>query len=507
MTRDAALAALLLAFVASACSRAAEPPNVLVITIDTLRADRLSAATGAVRVTTPRLDELAREGVLCTHASTPRAKTTPALASLMTGLEPHAHGVRDLMQPLALGHATLAERLRDAGWDTGAIVANYVLQARYSGLERGFAQWTEDLPDAQRVPPEDVPERRAASVTDGALRALGLAQGPAASAGPQERFTRDGKPWFLWLHYMDPHGSYAPPDEHRVFRSDAPELVPPASPRQFVAEYNAPPETRDAQGRIDAAKVKDLYDGEVRYVDAEIGRLLDALRAAGELDRTLLVVTSDHGESFGEHDYWFEHGRDAYEACLRVPLVVRFPANTTARPAGGRCAADIALADLAPTLLDALGLPPLHARRSGDPSRGVSRLPELLGVRPRPRPVLGEKLDRFNSPNTVQHKCVRIGDWKLVQRWALVAEPGGRQPAMHLLAEELYDLAADPREEADLRAAPPGTAPLTELRAVLATSIAADERFASVAGELERLRAELEARDPAAARVLQGLGY
>ena len=133
----AALAAIALF---AACSRAPSRPNVLLITIDTWRADRLSAATGSARVTTPRLDALAREGVLCTHASTPRAKTTPALASLMTGLAPHAHGVRDLMTPLALEHATLAERLRSAGWRTGAVVGNYVLQARFSGLERGFEQ-------------------------------------------------------------------------------------------------------------------------------------------------------------------------------------------------------------------------------------------------------------------------------------------------------------------------------------------------------------------------------
>ncbi|MBI5361594.1 MAG: sulfatase-like hydrolase/transferase, partial [Planctomycetes bacterium] len=161
MNGAACIGLAVVALVASACSRAPERPNVLLITIDTLRADRLSAATGSPRVTTPRLDALAKEGVLGTHVSTPRAKTTPALASLMTGLEPHAHGLRDLLQPLALEHATLAERLRDAGFDTGAIVANYVLQARFSGLERGFEQWTEDLPDAQRVPPDDVPERRA----------------------------------------------------------------------------------------------------------------------------------------------------------------------------------------------------------------------------------------------------------------------------------------------------------------------------------------------------------
>lgn len=514
--RTAAWIAGVVLIVLAACSRAPERPNVLLITVDTLRADRLSAATGSPRVTTPRLDALAAEGVLCTHASTPRAKTTPALASLMTGLAPHAHGVRDLMTPLALEHATLAERLRAAGWRTGAIVANYVLRARFSGLERGFEQWTEDLPDTQGVPPEDVPQRTARSVTDGALTALGLAP-HSGSAGPNTPFAREGEPWFLWLHYMDPHGAYEPPQEHRVFHADAPQPIAP-SDRVHVADYNVPNDARLADGRVDAARVVDLYDGEVHYVDAEIGRLLDALRARGLLANTLVVVTADHGESLGEHDDWFEHGRDACEGCVRIPLVVRFPdsAPPERRRAGARCDADVALTDVGATILDALGLPADlgagHAtapRSRADPrsiGRARSRLDALLGrARPAEHPVFGERVDRADAAGVVQHKTVRLGRYKLVHRYATPARADG---APELLSEALHDVDRDPREEHDLlRDGGADEAPVAELRALLCAFTAADARFAALAEELARERKRLEANDPEALRILKGLGY
>src|SRR5262249_30899995 len=161
-----------------------------------------------------------------------------------------------------------AEKLREAGYATAAIVGNYVLKDRFSGLARGFDSWCEDLPDAEGVPPDSVPQRRARSMTDGALAALEI-------AAPKE------KPWFLWLHYMDPHGPYDPPPEHRIFRRETPDPIPDDPGRkpgelhaQQVAEYNVPPGCSTADGRVDAALVRDLYDGEVHYADAEIGRLI-----------------------------------------------------------------------------------------------------------------------------------------------------------------------------------------------------------------------------------------
>jgi arylsulfatase A-like enzyme len=475
----------------SSCGREPERPNVLLITIDTLRADRLSAA-GYPRETTPNLDRLAAEGLRFTHAQTPRAKTTPAIASMMTGLYPHDHGSRELLMPLDGRLPLLAERLRAGGWSTGAIIGNYVLLDRYSGLSRGFDLWIEDLPDRQGVPPDEVPQRRARSMTEAALPLL----------------EREGKPWFLWLHYMDPHGLYDPPEEHRVFRSESPDPIPddpgtvPGEIQRFtVAEYNVPPGCRMDDGRVDAARVRDLYDGEVHYVDAEIGRLLEELRRTGTLEKTLVVVSADHGESLGEHRYWFEHGRDAYEATARVPLVVRWPSILPDRPAPGVRNGDISLVDLAPTLLDLLDLPPL-VTPSGTSVRGESRRDLIERDSPRLHPVFVEKVDRADRPGAVQSKAVRIGDWKLIRRYALLPDA-----PLVVLSEELYDLAQDPDETQNLFAAPPPDAPLTRLQAELLRFSSSDVKFPDLARLLQSQRARLEKEDREALRVIQALGY
>jgi len=500
------------AFLAT-CSRPPPRPNVLVITIDTWRADRLSCA-GFPRVVTPNLDRLASEGLRFTHVSVPRAKTTPAIASLFTGLYPHEHGARDLLMPLASTHPLLTERLRDAGWRTGAIVGNFVLRDDFSGLARGFDSWTEDLPDALGVPPENVPQRAARSLTDGALAALGL-EPHAGGAGPKEAFTRPDAPWFLWLHYMDPHGIYAAPLEHRVYQRAEPEWIPPAPAlrpdglnRRWIAEYNVPADARAPDGRIDAARVRDHYDAEVRYADAEIGRVLDALRASGELERTIVVVTSDHGESLGEQDYWFEHGRNVSEATVRIPLLVRWPKEIPGGFATGVRDVDTSLCDVAPTLLDLLGLPPL-AEANG--ARGISLARVWRDGAGLQRPIFAEKVDRDEEEGAIQSKSVRIGDWKWIRRFthARAASSGTGTGTARLvtLSDELYDLAADPDEATNLAANPPSRAPVDRLVAELVRFTALDERFPELGAILREHRGALEGGDAETIRILKALGY
>jgi len=463
--------------------------HVLLITVDTLRADRVTAEV------MPFLHGLAqREGLLVTHAQTPRAKTTPAMASLMTGLYPHEHGVRDLMQPLGLEHATLAERLRDAGWRTEAVIGNFVLRERYAGLARGFGAWSEELPDTSGVPPEDVPQRRARSLTDAGLAATSAAE----------------RPWFVWLHYMDPHGIYDAPAEFRRAPAGAPQPLvvrDPAHPRRHVAEYNVPDEARLADGRIDTAQVAALYDAEARYVDRELERLVGPLVARGD---TLVVISADHGESLGEHDYWFEHGRDVYEACNRVPLLIVFPTAERAGTRGRRVDADVSLCDLAPTILEYLRLAPLASPPPGSPGspgagdavRGRSRLAALLGSDERRAAVFCEKVERTAQDRVLQLKAVRLGDWKLVRRYTQLVGPGKHE--LVALGDELYDLASDPREERDLAGSAPAGAPLERLRAELARFIAADTALGEHAADLARRHAALDAE---ARRILGGLGY
>lgn len=496
--RRTLLAAALLLTACGASTPDPAPParaNLLLITIDTLRPDHL-ACYGYERDTSPNLDRLAAEGWRFTHAQSPRAKTTPAIATLLSGLYPHEHGVRDLSGPLTRPVPLLQERLAQAGYRTAGLVSNFVLTAERAGLARGFEHWDDRLPDTRGVPPHAAPQRVATSVTDGALELV---------------HADDPRPWFVWLHYMDPHGAYAAPAEHRLFAGSAPRLLPPEAElpessihRYRVADYNVPADARGPDGRVDVAAVVAEYDAEIHFVDAQIGRLLDDLRGAGQLDQTLVVVTSDHGESLGEHRYWFEHGAYAYETTCRVPLIVRPPASLGSSPAVR--SGDVSLADLAPTLLDLLGLPVADA--GTEAHRGRSLRAHFTGTEATSRPVFSEKVERAELDGAIQAKAVRLGDWKLVRRYAhrpSRTEPGGRQ--LVALSDELFDLRADPGEAHDLSANPPPAAPVAELRAALLEFAAADSEFAELAEILQRRREALEREDGAALDVLRALGY
>ncbi len=502
------------------CSEKPQPAraNVLLITIDTLRRDHVSSY-GYRRETTPNLDRLAAEGLIFDNASTPRAKTSPALASLFTGSYPHEHGVRELLQPLDPEVPVLAQALRRAGYQCAAIVGNYVLQERHCGFARGFEHYIESLPALQGVPPNDVPQRTAASMTRAAQVALGLERAPEKDTGgaafePASQLLDRERPWFLWLHYMDPHGAYDPPPEQRVFQSEAPRWVDPSvsavgSHKTRVSEYNIPSQARDARGHFDADAVIDLYDGEIRFADAEIGRLLDSLRAQGALENTWIVVSSDHGESLGEHDYWFEHGFYACEATCAVPLIVRPPDNLLGRPPPGRRQGAMSLADLGPTLAEWIDVP-FRVAASGGPAGfgGASRASLLAADDVRPFATFSEKIEAADRLGTVQIKAVRLGRFKLIRRWA---HGPGREPGetkrLKLLGEELYDLGADPLELRDLASDPPDDAPLDELRAALLEFGAADAPFEELERVLNRRRAALEASDADALSKLKALGY
>ena len=487
-------AALLVCLAACSPRPEHEPPSVLLVTIDTLRADHLGSY-GYARDTSPRLDALAAEGLAFADVSSPRAKTTPAVVSMLTGLYPHDHGVRDLAAPLpADGPRLLQEALGAAGWTTAAVIGNWVLTDERSGLARGFDLWVEELPDVRGVPPHAAPQRTAASLSDAAIELL-------------ERPELAGR-FFLWLHYMDPHGAYEAPEQHRVFRAAAPDWIPredelpPSRLHAYrLADYNVPAEAVE-DGRVDAARVRDLYDAEIRYVDAELGRVLDHLRAGGRLDDTLVLVTADHGESLGEHRYWFEHGSYAYQATCRVPLIVRWP-RAREGLLRGWVSAPVSLADVAPTVLELAGLPPLpspsspaHAGRSllelCDPTRAARREPV----------VFLEKVERAELDRAVQIKAARVGRWKLVRRYAHVTRGGARELAV--LSDELYDLEEDPLEARDLSATPPPEAPLGELEARLLAFTAADRAFPELDLVLQRQR---EALAPEVLRTLEALGY
>jgi choline-sulfatase len=316
------LAILMFLVACSACRRAEAPrprPHVLLITIDTLRADRLGCY-GRAQAATPAIDGLAGEGLLFRRAYTPVPLTLPAHATLLTGLEPAAHGLLDNgMVARELGAPTLGERLQAAGYDTAAFVAAHVLN-RIFGLDRGFALYDDGPAEAEE--------------SEGFFHGVADARGRVDAALAWLRRPR-ARPFFLWVHLFDVH---------------APHVAPPGFAERFP----------------------DAYDGEVAYVDSQVARLLRALDTMGVARDTLVIVTADHGESLGEHGEE-THGLLLYDATLRVPLVLRLPGRV---PRGATSERVVGLADVAPTVLALTGLPP-NAR-----AHGVGLLEEPKAARP-----------------------------------------------------------------------------------------------------------------------------
>ena len=285
----------------------AERPNLLLVTIDTLRADRLAAYGHAIE--TPATDRLAASGVLMLDATVQVPQTRPSHASMLTGLLPYEHGLRDnFSPPLAARHATLASVLKAAGYDTAAFIGALPLTAS-SGLDRGFDHFDDPFGGPARAG-ETGSERRGESVVTAALGWLGGA--------------RDA-PFFAWVHLYDPHAPYDP--------------LPP-----FRERYASDP-----------------YDGEVAYADAQVGRLTGYLDDRGWSDSTIVVVTSDHGEGLGEHGEE-EHLLFVYDSTLRVPMILRWPGRL---PAGARVGGQFRSIDLMPTLLELMGV-------DAPPSSGIS---------------------------------------------------------------------------------------------------------------------------------------
>ena len=296
--------------------------SVVLITIDTLRADRLGCY-GYADIETPHLDRLAGEGILFENAVTTVPFTLPAHSSIMTGAYPPVHGVRE-----NVGYAlderlpTLAEDMSAAGRRTGGFISAFVLDGRW-GIDRGFERYYDEF-----------------KVQDmGTLNIASVQREGTETMEQAETWLDDvaGSPFFLWLHLFEPHDPYE-------------------APEPFASRYPKRP-----------------YDAEVAYTDSLVGRLREMLEGRNLLDRTLLVVTGDHGEGLGDHGEYF-HGFFVYDSTVRVPLIVRLPEG---RLGGRRVDAAVSHVDLRPTILDALGLssPPVDSRQGGR-----SLVPLLLGL-------------------------------------------------------------------------------------------------------------------------------
>jgi arylsulfatase A-like enzyme/tetratricopeptide (TPR) repeat protein len=356
--------------------------NVLLITVDTLRVDRVGAFGGRAGLT-PHLDRLASEGLRFTRAYSAAPLTLPSHASIFTAVPPPVHGLRaNGLFRLGPGLPTLATVLESSGYRTGAFVGAFVLDARF-GLNRGFDVYDDRYGEKAPGDPAEGAERRAEDVVKPALAWIAQAASDHESSSNQPSAVSH-QPWFAWLHLYDPHEPYRAPEPY--------------------------------------ASRHDPYDAEVAYTDAVIGRLLDDLRAAGRLDRTLVVVAADHGESLGEHGER-THGVFVYDVTMRVPLIVWAGARVTP----GASDALARLIDLAPTALDVLGVqkPASFEGRSLIASTGDAAAASTAYVE-----AMDASLTRGWAPLT----GLVAGDYKLIE----------------LPIPEIYNLRSDPGETTNL---------------------------------------------------------
>lgn len=328
----------------------APPPHVLLITVDTLRADHLGAH-GSTRGLTPRLDAVAAESIVFERAYAPSSYTLPSIVGLLTARYPEEVGVDYNTHRLREGVPTLAELFEARGWVSGAVVSNYVLRSN-SGVHRGFRYYDEDLEERERV--RKIFERTARPTTDAALAML-----------DRLREASD-RPVFLWVHYQDPHGPYTPPSGYRAAflplerraRRGGKRL--PVS-RDGTGKAGIPAYQVLPGGRGEVAWYRAGYDGEIAHTDEQIGRLLDGARTRGILDDAIIVFAADHGEALGEQGMWFAHGERLIEPLVRVPLWVRLPDGAPQRRR------DVAsLLDLVPTLAGLLDLASPAGQRGRD---------------------------------------------------------------------------------------------------------------------------------------------
>lgn len=401
--RAAWLSVVTLLLAGGGCSERPTPQgpwrSVLLVTVDTLRADRLGAY-GHDQPTSPVLDALADRSARFERALVPTPRTTQSLASLLTGQDPIRHGVRLLQQTLADERVSVAERFRDAGFATGAFVVVPFLSPHFGaqGLDQGFESF-ESFDDARGF----ARDARADEVADAAIRWID-AQGDA--------------PWFLWIHLRDPHAPYwNHPGDAAQGCGLADALTPDyrgawegyfhywaVRPNGRPAAGGVTKALQERKGRVkfghdrladaDVERAIALYDGEILYTDYHLGRILGALEDRGRADDTVVAVTADHGESLGEHDFWFDHGEYVYDATLRVPLVVHAPTWPAAVVDG-----QVGTIDVAPTLLELFGLDALPeadgrsfaAALAGAPFEGRNLLAESG------EPLMAEWNPRFRT--------------------------------------------------------------------------------------------------------------
>ena len=445
------------------------PVHVVLITIDTLRADEILGPVSS-RARTPRLDELMSTSTVFTSARSTSPWTRPAIASLLTGLSPLVHGTTKRNSRLPEQVTTLAEFYRNAGFRTAAIGRNGAI-----GKDLNFGQGF----DEYRMHPTST-NLWTPSAGMQALRILGLSQEDPSSMDLAVRASRwlerhHESSFFLWIHFLDPHGPYAPPREFFPAVDQA-----PARYRHQFSEMGSVRGGYLVLSEQEKKWVRELYRGEVSYVDACVGLVLDTMSQLELLDGAIVALTSDHGEEFFDHEM-MGHGHSLYDELLRVPLIIKAPNQTRSRTFTD----DVSIESVAPTLLS------------------------LSGVEPESYPFQGTSLverDSRAESGSPQKPLVSTGmlyyEEKLgvvLARKKYITETLVRSPDAHV---EIFDLSSDPGETESIAV---GTA--TEVEPMWL----AMERHAEESRALQQILGLSDGEDvplsPEQERELRALGY
>jgi arylsulfatase A-like enzyme len=393
-----------------------EKPNIILISVDTLRADHLSGY-GYNRKTSPFLDSFVKKGVRFINAYSQSSWTLPSHMSLFTSTYPRTHGVENDDAALNYSIPTLTEVLQKNGYDTYAFVSWVYLKSRY-GFSRGFKEFYELLP----------PKNLRDPTTHYSVKAGTFSKNVISWA--QEKEIR--KPFFLFLHLFDPHLSYEPPLEYaRQFDPNLKDIE--MGSYDYLSKYILGLQKRKPQ-RISASELAQaiaLYDGEIRYVDTELEALFKKLSILGMLDNTMIVFTSDHGEELDDHRSMEGHQWTLYDEVLRIPLTIVFP---DLKPQEETVKEIVQSIDTAPTILDVAGI------KAPETFEGRSLLPLISNLKKGgPKNWDGFVYSRNRRFN--ERSSIRTSHYKLI-------ETTGRNPAIfkNPVLIELYDLQKDPKE-------------------------------------------------------------
>lgn len=412
--------------------------NVLLITVDTLREDHLGCY-GNQTVQTPHIDRLADQGILFENTISQIPLTNPSHCTIMTGMYPGRHGILyNKPSPFKPNVATLPEILSQNGYKTAAFVSGWTLKKKACRLFKRFQIYDDDysplwfLPEpctlnsfsrqllnlARQIGFGDfmssITKRPASQVVEAAMRWLN---------------SNNSTPFFLWIHLFDPHTPYTPPAPYNKLYD--PEYVGKAHGNWFA--FSQKMRLEMVNNPRDTTHIKALYAGEISYADEQIGILLATLERLGLMEKTLIIFTSDHGESLTEHNYYFNHSHCLYDQSLKVPLIFRF---LNAEMGGSKCQELVQLSDIFPTVLEYLG------KKVSQKIDGRSLMVHCrTSASTESSPVavsMSFKEKRQISIRTSQYKYIRASPWWVSYYYFM---PG---------SEEFYDLAADPGETQNL---------------------------------------------------------